>query len=191
MFCRTATNVGEPGCESESSTGMWWKKEASFGSARIEVSLFTHLCMPPLPCFFFPLPTFLASCSCTTLLLPAHRSPFPLSPLSNRWVPRTNYRTLSRRAAGSESFAGRGVQRDHLITFSTAWLKTAHKSFVHVGLATCTCMGTCTVVNTAIVDTTLFHANTAQLNLGSYGYQYSCFPQRNCKLWFWWCAYIF
>lgn len=83
-----------------------------------------------------------------------------------------------------------GLQRDRLITFSTAWLKTAHKSLVHVDLAACTCIGTCTLVNAAIVDTTLFHANTAQLNLGSYGNQYSCFPQRNCKLGFLWHACI-
>lgn len=190
-FCRiTATNVGEPGCESESSTGMWWKKQASFGSACIEVSVFTHLCTPPLPCFFFPLPTFFAFCSCTTLLLPARRSPSLYLCSVTGEFPELIIGGYPREQEGPNHLQAEWVRGDCLMMFSSAWLKTAHKSLAHMGLAIRTCMGTCTVVNAAVRHTTLLDANIAQLNLGSYGYQYSGFPQRNCKLGFLWRAYI-
>lgn len=69
----------------------------------------------------FPPPTFLTSCTpqspssvCLSVcLLPSQSilSPPPSLCLSNRWVPRTNYRRLSQGAAGGGSFAGRGSAR--------------------------------------------------------------------------------
>lgn len=77
-----------------------------------------------------------------------------------------------------------GVQGDCLITFSTTWLKTAHKSLVHMGLATCVRMVTCTVVNTAIKGTTILHVDIMRCHLGTCRDQYSYYPtKKNCKLW--------
>lgn len=87
-----------------------------------------------------------------------------------------------REQQGPNHLQAEGAQGDRLITFSTTWLKTDHKSLVHMGLAACTRIGTCAVVNSAIRHTTLLPANIAQLDFGSYGYKYSCFPTKKLQI---------
>lgn len=84
-----------------------------------------------------------------------------------------------REQQGPNHLQAEGVQGDGLITFSTAWLKTAHKSLVHMGLAACTRIGMCAVVNSAIRHTTLLPANIAQLD---FKYKYSCFPTKKLQI---------
>lgn len=143
------------------------------GKSRLALAM---LCTPPLPRFFFPLPTFLASCSCTTPLFPACHSPPHHRSVTGEF-PELITGGYPGEQQGSNHLQAEGVQGECLITFSTAWLKTAHKSLVHMVLATRTCMDTCTVVNTAI----RYSTQTLHINLGSYEYQYSCFPQRNFR----------
>lgn len=80
---------------------------------------------------------------------------------------------------GPNHLHAEGVRGDCLITFSTAWLKTAHKSLVHMGLATGACMGTCTVVNTAIKHNYI----TSRHYTASFGCQFSHYPTKKLQIW--------
>lgn len=79
---------------------------------------------------------------------------------------------------GPNHLHAEGVRGDCLITFSTAWLKTAHKSLVHMGLATGACMGTCTVVNTAIKHNYI----TSRHYTASFGCQFSHYPTKKLHI---------
>lgn len=144
----------------------------------IEVNVFTHLYTPPLPFFFFPLPIFLAPCSCTTLFLPACPSPFLYLRSVTGEFPELITGGSPRVQQGPNHLHAEGVRGDCLITFSTAWLKTAHKSLVHMGLATGACMGTCTVVNTAIKHNYI----TSRHYTASFGCQFSHYPTKKLQI---------